>query len=92
MKIMKNIYTTLVAVAALLLVTACSRLTEDNLEKVHNGMTTADVKAILGEPTSSQTGGVLGITGTTYTYHTSTSDVKISFLDDKVIATQGDFK
>jgi SmpA / OmlA family len=90
---MKNIYTTLLAVAALVLVTACSRLTEDNLQKIHNGMTTADVKAILGDPTSSQTGSALGvISGTTYLYHTSTSDVKITFVDDKVIATEGEFK
>ncbi len=72
---------------------ACSKLTEDNLQKVHNGMTTGDVKAILGEPTSSQTGSALGIvSGTTYVYHTDTSDVKITFVDDKVIATEGDFK
>ena len=79
-------------VAALLLVTACSRLTEANLEKVHNGMTTTEVKAILGDPTSSDTGGALGITGTTYTYHSGSSDVKITFLNDKVIATEGEFK
>ena len=90
---MKIIFPTLLALAALLLVTACSRLTEDNLQKIHNGMTTAEVKAILGEPTSSQTGSALGIiSGTTYIYHTDTSDVKISFVDDKVIATQGEFK
>jgi outer membrane protein assembly factor BamE (lipoprotein component of BamABCDE complex) len=90
---MKYVPTALLAVAALLLVTACSKLTEDNLQKVHNGMTTDDVKAILGEPTSSQTGSALGlVSGTTYVYHTDTSDVKISFVDDKVIATEGDFK
>jgi outer membrane protein assembly factor BamE (lipoprotein component of BamABCDE complex) len=90
---MKNIHTTLVAVAALLMVASCSRLTEDNLRQIHNGMTTAEVKAILGEPTNSQTGSALGIvSGTTYVYHTSTSDVKITFVDDKVIATEGDFK
>jgi hypothetical protein len=89
---MKNIHAALLAVAALLLVAACSRLTEDNLEKVHNGMTTTEVKAILGDPTSVQASGVLGITGTTYTYHTGSSDVKITFLNDKVMATEGDFK
>jgi hypothetical protein len=90
---MKNIHTILFAAAALLLVAACSRLTEDNLQKVHNGMTTDEVKAILGDPTSSDTSSALGIiSGTTYTYHTSTSDVKITFVDDKVIATEGDFK
>jgi outer membrane protein assembly factor BamE (lipoprotein component of BamABCDE complex) len=89
---MKNIFTLLIAVAALVLITACSRLTEDNLQKVHNGMTTDEVKTILGEPTSSQTGGALGITGTTYTYHTSTSDVTITFVNDKVVTTEGEFK
>ena len=93
MNIMKNKYASLLAVAALLLVTACSRLTEDNLQKVHNGMTTDEVKAILGDPTSSETSSALGIvSGTTYTYHTSSSDVKITFVNDKVIATEGEFK
>ena len=82
-----------VAVSSILLLTACSRLTEANLEKIHNGMTSAEVKAILGDPTSSQTGNALGIvSGTTYIYHTSSSDVKITFLNDKVIATEGEFK
>ena len=82
-----------VAMSSLLLLTACSRLTEDNLQKVHNGMTTAEVKAILGEPTSSDTSSALGIvSGTTYTYHSGSSDVKITFLNDKVIATEGEFK
>ena len=92
---LQNISRTALAVAAssLLLLTACSRLTEDNLQKIHNGMTTDEVKAILGEPTSSQTGSALGIvSGTTYVYHTDTSDVKITFVDDKVIATEGEFK
>jgi SmpA / OmlA family len=90
---MKIIRTALFTVAALIMVTACSRLTEDNLQKIHNGMTTAEVKAILGDPTSSQTGSALGIvSGTTYIYHTDTSDVKITFVDDKVIATEGEFK
>jgi major membrane immunogen (membrane-anchored lipoprotein) len=81
------------AMASILLLTACSRLTEDNLQKIHNGMTTAEVKAILGEPTNSATSSALGIvSGTTYTYHTSSSDVKITFLNDKVIATEGEFK
>jgi len=90
---MKTIHTALLAVAALLLITACSRLTEDNLQKIHNGMTTDEVKAILGDPTSSDTSSALGIvSGTTYTYHTNSSDVKITFLNDKVIATEGEFK
>ena len=79
--------------ATALLVTACAKLTEENLEKVHNGMTTDEVRATLGEPTSTETGSALGlISGTTFIYHTSSSDVKITFLNDKVISTEGDFK
>jgi outer membrane protein assembly factor BamE (lipoprotein component of BamABCDE complex) len=84
---------TLLTLAALLALAACSKLTEDNLQKVHNGMTTDEVKAILGEPTSSQTGNALGIiSGTTYIYHTDKSDVKITFVNDKVITTEGSFQ
>ena len=89
---MKTIRALLILTAVIALA-ACSKLTEDNLEKVHNGMTTDEVKAILGEPTSSQTGNALGIiSGTTYIYHTDKSDVKITFVNDKVIATEGSFQ
>ncbi len=88
---MKRIRTLLLftAVAAL---AACAKLTQDNLEKIHNGMSTADVKAILGEPTSSSQGSFLGQSGTEYVYHTDKSDVKIDFVNDKVIATSGSFQ
>jgi len=88
---MKHIRTLLLftAVAAL---AACSKLTQNNLEKVHNGMTTDEVKAILGEPTSSKTGSFLGQSGTEFLYHTDKSDVKIDFVNDKVIATSGSFQ
>jgi len=89
---MKSIRTALLFTAVIALA-ACSKLTEDNLEKVHNGMSPDEVKAILGEPTSSQTGNALGIiSGTTYIYHTDKSDVKITFVNDKVISTEGSFQ
>ena len=88
-----KIFPFLAAISGALLLAACSKLTEANLEKIHTGMTTSDVKAVLGEPTSSETGNALGLlSATTFTYHTSTSDVKISFLNDKVISTDGEFK
>jgi hypothetical protein len=89
---MKNLRFALFAVSALFLVTACSKMTEDNLQKIHNGMTTDEVKAILGDPTDSQTKSLLGISTTTYSYHTSASNVAVTFIDDKVVSTEGDFK
>ena len=88
-----QIIRTLLILTAVIALVACSKLTESNLEKVQNGMTTDQVKAILGEPTDSQTKSlpILG-SSTVYTYHTDTSNVVITFLNDKVVTTEGDFK
>lgn len=83
---------TLLLFAAIVALAACSKLTQDNLSKVHNGMTTDEVKALLGEPTSSSSGSFLGQSGTEYLYHTDKSDVKIDFANDKVIMTSGSFQ
>jgi len=88
---MKPIRTILLLTVAAALA-ACSKLTEDNLQKIHNGMTTAEVKAVLGDPTSSNSGNLLGLSGTSYVYHTDKSDVTINFVDDKVISTEGSFQ
>jgi hypothetical protein len=83
------------AVAAALFLAACaSKLTEDNLQKIHNGMSPDEVKAILGNPTDVKTSsGPFGLmSGTTFTYHSNNSDVTITFLNDKVMATEGEFK
>ena len=92
MKSLKFVLTAALIATALFLAACGSKLTEDNLQKIHSGMTTDEVKTILGTPTDVQSSGALGITGTTYTYHTDKSDVKITFLNDKVIGTEGDFK
>ena len=88
---MKTLRTLLIFTAVFALA-ACSKLTQDNLSKVHNGMTTDEVKALLGEPTNSSSGSFLGQSGTEFTYHTDKSDVKIDFVNDKVIATSGSFQ
>jgi len=86
-------YSRILLLSAVLLLSACSKLTEDNLQKIHSGMTTDEVKAILGAPNDWEGSGLNGtISQATYTYHTNASDVKITFVNDKVIATEGDFK
>jgi outer membrane protein assembly factor BamE (lipoprotein component of BamABCDE complex) len=87
-----KIIRTLLLFSAVAALAACAKLTQDNLEKVHNGMTTEEVKAILGEPTNSQSGSFLGQSGTEFVYHTDKSDVKIDFVNDKVVATEGSFQ
>jgi outer membrane protein assembly factor BamE (lipoprotein component of BamABCDE complex) len=85
-------FRTILLLTAVTLLAACSKLTQDNLQKIHNGMGTDEVEAILGRPTSSQSGTFLGQTGTEYIYHTDKSDVKITFVNNKVFATEGSFQ
>jgi len=86
-------YRTILLLTTVLVLTACaSKLTQENLQKVHSGMTIDEVKAILGNPTDSQSADMLGFKSTSFTYHTKTADVKIVFLNDKVMSTEGEFK
>ena len=61
-------------------------------ENLEDGMTIDEVKSILGSPNDVQSADMLGFKSTSYSYHTKTSDVKIVFLNDKVMSTEGDFK
>ena len=78
--------------AALLIAGCASRLTPENFAKIKTGMTPDDVTSILGKPDETQSQGALGLTGTTYVYHKGTSEAKVVFLNNQVIATDGDLK
>lgn len=70
-----------------------SPLTQANLDKVQNGMSTAQVKAILGDPTSSQTEPIpiVGGTKTTYTYSNNQANIVIVLKNDQVQTKEGTF-
>jgi hypothetical protein len=81
-----------------LLITGCGAfssmsLTQANLDKIHDDMSPADVKAILGDPADSKTEPipVVGGTQTIYTYHSGSSDVTIIFKNDLMKEKQGTF-
>jgi hypothetical protein len=75
-----------------LLVACGSKLTPENLAKVQTGMTESEVKGILGSPTTTESSGALGITGTVYTYKSGPNEVKVTFVNGKVFATAGSLK
>ena len=84
---------TLLAAILTLALTACtSKLTQENLNKIHSGMTVDEVKAILGSPNDVQSSDLLGLKSTAFTYHTKSAEVKVVFLNDKVMSSEGDFK
>ncbi|MFB8791904.1 MAG: hypothetical protein U7123_24430 [Potamolinea sp.] len=78
-------------VFALITFTACSKLTVSNFDKIHNEMTTEQVKEILGEPTEVKSGGFIGFNGTVYIYRQDQTEVNITFLQGKVISKDGSF-
>ena len=47
-------------------VSCSSRLTLDKLSHIKSGMTSTEVKAILGNPTETESQATMGISGTTY--------------------------
>ena len=71
---------------------ACSRVTSQNIDKIKVGMTSDQVKVILGQPNDSKTQGALGLSSTTFTYKKGSSEVTVVFLNDKVMAKNGEFK
>jgi hypothetical protein len=69
-------------------------LTQANLDKVQPDMSQADVRGILGEPTSSSTEPIpiVGGTQTTFTYTNDKSTVTIVFKNDKEQEKHGSFQ
>jgi hypothetical protein len=72
---------------------ASMSLTQANLDKIHDDMSPAEVKSILGNPTESKTEPipVVGGTQTIYTYHNGSSDVTIIFKNDLMKEKHGTF-
>ena len=70
-----------------------SPLTQENLDKIQNDMSSMQVKAILGEPTQSQTEPIpiVGGTKTTYIYTNDKSTITIVLKNDKVQTKEGTF-
>lgn len=68
----------------LLLLVACSKVSQENFAKVQAGMTEQEVIAILGSPTESTSREVLGITGTSSRWVSGDTAITIRFVGGKV--------
>ncbi len=72
------------ALAALLLLAACSKVTQENFGKIREGMTEQEVHALLGSPTETATRSVLGISGTSSRWAGSGAVITVQFVNGKV--------
>jgi hypothetical protein len=71
------------AIAVLLL--ACgSRVSQENYNKISNGMPYAEVVKILGQPQSSEGRGLLGVTASTSEWKDGKHEIMIVFVNEKV--------
>jgi hypothetical protein len=71
---------------ALLLVACGSRISQENFNRITDGMPYADVVKILGEPQSSEGRGALGITAGTSKWKDGKHQITIVFINGKVLS------
>jgi hypothetical protein len=74
----------LVAASAMLLLSACSKATPANYEKIKSGMSPDEVHAILGKPDDVSGGGIGNFTVSTETWKGSKNVIEVTFAGDKV--------
>jgi len=69
---------------AMLLLAACSKVTQENFTKVQDGMSEQEMAAILGSPSESSSTSVLGISGTSSKWVAGDGVITIRFVNAKV--------
>lgn len=75
----------LVLLSCVLLLSACSKVSEANYAKLTSGMSRAEVQSLLGAPT--ECAGALGISSCTWS--NDTSSISVQFAADKVLLFSG---
>ena len=69
---------------ALLFAAACSKINEDNFQKLRDGMSEQEVLGLLGTPTESSSVSVLGISGTASKWVAKDAVITVQFVNGKV--------
>ena len=72
------------ALLLVLLLAACSRVSEENFAKIEEGMSEEQVLSILGKPTEAASVSVLGVSGTTSRWQGNGAVITVRFVNGKV--------
>ncbi len=83
-KLIKLVQTVLCTACFCVLLVACSKITQQNFDQIKNNMTMKEVIALLGEPTSSESINIAGISGTSAVWKDENAEIDIQFLNDRV--------
>src|SRR5258706_16072625 len=78
------------AVAILLVVLAAcsSRLSQENFDKVREGMSQKEVREILGEPADASGASLLGLSSGEAVWKDDKTTISVHFLNDKVVSKE----
>lgn len=68
-----------------LVLTSCSKISQRNFDKIKNNMTMEEVVGILGEPTSSESITITGISGSSLVWKDSKAEIDIQMLNNRVV-------
>ena len=71
---------------ALVLLAACSRVTQENFAKIQDGMDEQEVLALLGKPVESSNITVLGLSGASSKWVADAGTISVQFVNGKVRA------
>jgi hypothetical protein len=71
-------------IAAVLLLAACSKITQENFGRIQDGMSEQEVHAALGPPTSSSSVQILGVSGTHSLWEGGDAVISVRFVNGKV--------
>jgi hypothetical protein len=86
---MTRILRQLALVLTLLALTACaSRISQENYDKITNGMTQQEVAQILGPPTESSGASLFGLSGGATTWKDGKTTITVQFLNEKVVGKE----
>jgi len=81
---MKNVWKKISITLLFCFIIGCSNYSQTNFDKIQTDMTMQEVVDILGEPTSSESLNIAGISGTTAVWKDSSARINIQFLNNKV--------
>ena len=74
-------------VILLLCLAACgSRLSQENFDKIHEGMSQKEVREILGEPVNASGASLLGLSSGEAVWKDDKTTITAHFLNDKLVS------
>jgi outer membrane protein assembly factor BamE (lipoprotein component of BamABCDE complex) len=86
---MMRILRQLTLALTLLALAACApRLSQENYDKITNGMTQQEVAAILGPPSESSGASLFGLSGGATTWKDEKTTISVQFVNEKVVGKQ----